>query len=260
MDEFYNLPDDIKAKSILPDFVHDYGYSGKSPALPMCETLGIVNADDKQECQNLTQLVWPHGNQHFCGRIHSYSMLLAEIHEVLVKMLGESYEIEKEYIESHLRSTTYLMVSHKYEISNQVKTNLGLTGHTDKTFLSVLHQNDVNGLEIRLKDGEDDHWIFYQPSSYSSFIVIAGDVMMGWSNDRIKSCFHRVVMEVEEVRYSVGLFSRLKGLIQIPKELVDEKHPLKYKPFENEKYIDFNLSSNHSNKYDMNILEAYCGI
>ncbi|WCJ44467.1 2-oxoglutarate (2OG) and Fe(II)-dependent oxygenase superfamily protein [Euphorbia peplus] len=65
MDEFYNLPDEIKAKSIRPDFVHDYGYSGKSPALPMCETLGIVNADDKQECQNLTQLVWPQGNRHF---------------------------------------------------------------------------------------------------------------------------------------------------------------------------------------------------
>ncbi|WCJ44466.1 2-oxoglutarate (2OG) and Fe(II)-dependent oxygenase superfamily protein [Euphorbia peplus] len=152
------------------------------------------------------------------------------------------------------------MVSHKYERSNQADTNLGLTGHTDKTFLSVLHQNHVNGLEIRLKDGEDDHWIFYQPSSYSSFIVIVGDVMMGWSNDRIKSCFHRVIMEVEEVRYSVRLFSRLKGLIDTPKELVDEEHPLKYMPFENEKYINFNLFSNDPNKYDMNNLKAYCGI
>ncbi|WCJ40856.1 2-oxoglutarate (2OG) and Fe(II)-dependent oxygenase superfamily protein [Euphorbia peplus] len=258
-EQFFKVSDAIKTKYTHPHFGHGY-YGGKSSLFPIAESAKIVNATDKQECRNFTDLMWPHRNQHFYETFHSEAMLLAEMQELVVKMLFESYGLDKEYIKSHIKSTSYLMLIHKYERSNQADSNLGLMGHTDKSFLSILHQNHVKGLEIRLNDGEGDHWIFYEPYSHSSFIVLASDVCMGWSNDRIKSCYHRVVVEGQEVRYSVGLFGFMKGLIETPKKLVDEKHALKYKPFDNQEFVDFYNFDTNPKKFEINNLKAFCGI
>ncbi|WCJ40731.1 2-oxoglutarate (2OG) and Fe(II)-dependent oxygenase superfamily protein [Euphorbia peplus] len=258
VEQLFNVPDEIKTKNIHSNFAH--GYSGKSSILPISESARIVNATDKKELQSFTDLMWPHGNQHFCETVYSHAIVLAEILEVVVKMLFESYGLDKEYCESHLKSTNYLMTLHKYERSDQANTNMGLMGHTDKSFLSILHQNHVKGLEIRLNDGEKDHWMFYEPSSPSSFIVLAADVCMGWSNDRIKPCYHRVTVDSKEARYSIGLFGFMEGLIKAPQEFVDEEHPYKYKPFDNQQFLTFYNSSTDPNKFEINNLKAFCGI
>ncbi|WCJ40645.1 2-oxoglutarate (2OG) and Fe(II)-dependent oxygenase superfamily protein [Euphorbia peplus] len=253
--ELFNLPFEIKSKNTHPRY--GFGYLPKSSTLSIHEGMGIEYATNKQECQNLTNLMWPYGNQHFCETLHAFANLVAEMLEVLVKMLCESYNIEKEYSESHIKSIKYLMRLMKYE-RLEGDINVGLRGHSDRNFLTILHQNHVKGLEIRTNDR--DEWISYEPSSYSSFIVVAGDVCMAWSNDRIKSCYHRVMANDKEVRYSAGMFSLLNGLIKVPKELVDEEHPLKYKPFEQRPYFDFYNSSNDPNKSDTNMIKAFCGI
>ncbi|WCJ18937.1 2-oxoglutarate (2OG) and Fe(II)-dependent oxygenase superfamily protein [Euphorbia peplus] len=257
IEKFFNVPDEIKATYKHPGF--GQGFGGKSSDFPIAESLRIVNALDKQECQNLTDLMWPHGNQHICETLHSEAILLAEMMEFVVKMLFESYGLDEEYTESHLKSTNHLMQMHKYERLNQADTNMGLKPHTDKGFMSILHQNHVKGLEIRLNDGEQ--WIFYEPSSHSSFIVLAADVCMGWSNDRIKSSYHRVVIEEgQEVRYSAGIFDFMKGLIEAPKEMVDDKHPLKYKPFDTQEFLAYCSFGTDPNNYETNSLKAFCGI
>ena len=52
-------------------------------------------------------------------------------------------------------------------------TNVGLIDHTDTTFITVLHQLQVQGLQIKTKD---NLWLDVKPST-SSFIVIAGDAL-----------------------------------------------------------------------------------
>ncbi|CAN1837670.1 Probable 2-oxoglutarate-dependent dioxygenase AOP1 (Fragment) [Linum perenne] len=136
-------------------------------------------------------------------------------------------------------------------------TKLGFKGHTDKSFVSILHQNHVNGLEVRLNDGQ---WVCYQPTSPASFLVLAGDAIMGWSNDRIKSCYHRVMVSGEEVRYAMGLFSFMSGTIEAPQELVDEEHPLKYKAFYHQGLLEYYMKNNTNNKGETNMLKAYCGV
>ncbi|KAJ9178368.1 hypothetical protein P3X46_010256 [Hevea brasiliensis] len=253
LEELFQLPQEVKMKNVNPKPAH--GYMGKISTFPIHEGLGIEYATSEDECQKFTSLMWPDGNGHFCETVHSYAKMVAELQQLLVEMLCESYGIEK-HSESHIKSTTYLLRLLRYRRS-QAETNLGFKGHTDKSFVSILHQNHVKGLEIRTKDGE---WISYEPSSHSSFAVIAGDVCMAWSNDRIKSCYHRVIVEGEEVRYAVGLFSFLTGLIKAPEELVDEEHPLQYYPFEHQGLLDFYQSSNSLNKGDSNMVKAFCGV
>lgn len=62
----------------------------------------------------------------------------------------------------------------KYRAPQKNETNMGFVPHTDKDFITVLHQNGVNGLEVKARDGQ---WftVELQPSSY---IVMSGDGAM----------------------------------------------------------------------------------
>ncbi|KAJ6711750.1 2-OXOGLUTARATE (2OG) AND FE(II)-DEPENDENT OXYGENASE SUPERFAMILY PROTEIN [Salix purpurea] len=251
LEELFNLPHETKKRNTHPKLGH--GYMGKIPGFP--EGLGIEYATKKEECQKFASLMWPDGNEKFCEVIHSFTKIISELHQMVVRMLFESYGIKKDY-EPLISSTNYLLRLLKYGRSLG-ETNVGFKAHMDKTFLTLLYQNPVKGLEIRTKEGE---WITYEPSSPTSFAVIAGDVCMAWSNDRIKSSYHRVVVNSAEDRYALGLFTFLDGVVQVPEELVDDEHPLQYKPFEHQKLLDFYQSYDDPNKRDCNIMKTYCGV
>lgn len=102
-----------------------------------------------------------------------YSKAVAELDQIVMKMIAESYGIEEHY-ESLRGSTTYLLKLIKYKIPHGNEKNLGIVPHTDKSFMSILHQDNVKGLEIKTEDGE---WIEVDPTP-SSFIVMAGDGCM----------------------------------------------------------------------------------
>lgn len=103
----------------------------------------------------------------------SYSKLVSELEQMVKKMVFESYDAEK-YYDSHIQSTTYLLRLIKYRGPQKNETCIGTSCHTDKSFITVLHQNEVCGLEIRTKDGE---WISFKPSP-SSYVVMAGDALL----------------------------------------------------------------------------------
>ena len=82
----------------------------------------------------------------------------------------ESLGVEK-YMEEHMNSANYLLRVMKYKGPQTSDTKLGLNAHTDKNIVTILYQNQVEGLEVQKKDGE---WIKYKPSD-DSFVVMIGD-------------------------------------------------------------------------------------
>ncbi|OWM78223.1 probable 2-oxoglutarate-dependent dioxygenase AOP1 [Punica granatum] len=253
-DELFDLPVEVKSKNINDKPYH--GYVGQIPIIPLHEGLGIDYVTNREEVRKFTELMWSDGNDRFCETVHSYSTIVAELDHMVVRMIFENYGVEKHY-DFHLASTSYLLRFLKYRAPST--TNQGdnaIPRHTDKTFLSILHQNNVNGLEVKTKEGE---WIGFNLTP-SSFVVMAGDASMGWSNDRIRSCDHRVSMKgtITNTRYTLGLFSFLSGIVKVPDELVDEDHPLKYKPFNNVELIHFYASA-EGKKHEYTV-KAYCGI
>ncbi|KAL6334276.1 hypothetical protein AAG906_014676 [Vitis piasezkii] len=96
------------------------------------------------------------GNEHFC--VHCYSKLLSELEQIVMRMVLESYGIENDF-----------------HIGSMNETSISFPPHTDKSFISILHQNQVNGLEIETKDGK---WIRYEPPSLPVFLVMVGEAFM----------------------------------------------------------------------------------
>lgn len=85
-------------------------------------------------------------------------------------MILESYDLDK-YMDEHLDSTKYLLRLMKYKGPKTTETKLGLQSHTDKNIVTILYQNEVEGLEVQTKDGK---WFDVKPSK-GSFIVMIGE-------------------------------------------------------------------------------------
>ncbi|CAM8990542.1 unnamed protein product [Rhodiola kirilowii] len=234
--------------SILPY----HGYIGMQSILGLHESMGIERATTLDGVQKFTNLMFPAGNDSFSQAINVYSNQMAELDRLVIKMVCESYGVES-YYASHVEMTDYLLRVMKYNGLGSSEPKTGLLPHTDKSFTTILHQNQVKGLEVKTKKGD---WICYNPLP-CSFLILAGDAAMAWSNERIHSPEHRVIISSDKARYSLGVFSHNKGTIDIPKELIGVGHPPRFKSFEHHGFLHFSAKA-PGQKRDSSIT-AYCG-
>lgn len=249
----FELPSEVKARnsSNLPY----HGYYKPEQYMPLLESFGIEHAPVLDGIRSFTDLLWPNGNEQFCEIVHLYAKQVSELEQLITRMVFENYGVKK-YVDAHINSTTYLLRVAKYnppQIDDE-ESKIGAVAHTDKNFVTILHQNEVDGLEVQTKDGE---WITYKPS-VQSFVVMAGEPFLAWSNNRIYAPLHRVMMKGEKPRYSLALFSTTKDKIQVPKELVDEEHPLHFKPFDYMGLLRFYTED--VNRMAVCTIKDYCGI
>ncbi|CDP08608.1 unnamed protein product [Coffea canephora] len=249
--ELFNLPMETKLLNTIPDRPA-FGYIRPRPETPVHETVGIEDSTTIGAVQSFANVIWPSGNDHFCETIHSYTKQVSEVNRLVSRMIFESYGVGK-YSDSHIESTSYLLRANAYRVPHEKEPNLGIIPHTDTSFVSVVKQDSVQGLQVQLKDGT---WIpVHLPQS--SFAVMAGDAMLAWSNGRVHPCFHRVIMK-EKARFSIALFSFHKGVVQVPKELADDNYPLRFKSFDHFGLLNFRLKNPALSCQER--VKAYCGI
>jgi len=252
-DELFGLSSETKIQNINEKPYH--GYVGQMSYVPLHEGLGIDYATTSQGVQSFTNLMWPNGNESFCESSVSFSRTVAEMEQMVIRMLFESYGVEM-YTESHIESTTYLLRFLKYRAPDINETTMAFPSHTDKSFLTILYQNHVSGLEVRTRDEE---WISVEFPP-SSFIVMAGDACKAWSNGRVLSPNHRVTMDMKgkETRYTIALFSFLSKMVKTPEEFVCDEQPLQFKPFVHVDLLKF-YDTDHGRR-SQNILKDFCGV
>ncbi|KAI3455375.1 hypothetical protein Pfo_012038 [Paulownia fortunei] len=252
-DDLFDLPTEVKVQNINEKPYH--GYVGQMPIVPLHEGLGIDYATTVEGAQSFTNLMWANGNDSFCESSMSFAKTVAELEKLVIRMLFESYGVQK-HVESHIEATTYLLRFLKYRSPEVGETTMAFPSHTDKSFITILYQNHISGLEIRARDGE---WInvTFPPSS---FVVMAGDACKAWSNDKVLSPNHKVTMDKngKETRYTIALFSFLSKMVEVPEELVDDEHPLQFKPFVHVDLLKF-YDTDYGRR-SQNILKDFCGV
>ncbi|KAI3716305.1 hypothetical protein L6452_23543 [Arctium lappa] len=259
MQQLFDLPLETKLKNrSSKPFL---GYCGFLPGQPLYESMGIADPNILEKTESFTKIFWPEGNPEFSTVIQAYSKKLLKLNETVRRMVLESLGLEK-YMVEHMGSTNYLFRVMKYRRPETDESDHGLDAHTDKSMITILHQNQVGGLEVQTKSGD---WMKIKLSP-NSFIVMVGDSFYAWTNGRLHAPIHRVksASRVED-RYSLALFSIPKAgyVVKAPEEFVDEQHPLLFRPFELIEFFQYYGSEAGQNAQVQDAqspLKIYCGV
>ncbi|GFP94695.1 gibberellin 2-beta-dioxygenase 8 [Phtheirospermum japonicum] len=132
--------------------------------------------------------------EHFAVTVSELAQTLADI---LAEEMGRSTSFFKE---TCLPNSCYLRLN-RYPACPMHDQMLGIIPHTDSSFLTVLHQDGIGGLQL-VKNGK---WIAVKPNP-DTLIINIGDLFQAWSNDLYKSVEHRVVANPRNERFSTAYF------------------------------------------------------
>ncbi|XP_060211150.1 probable 2-oxoglutarate-dependent dioxygenase AOP1 [Lycium barbarum] len=252
----FPLETKLETKSTIPM----HGYLGQYPQLPAYESLGIADVLKSESVDSIANIFWPDGNPDFSNVLKTFSEPLVELDETIKKMILESLGL-KSYIDEFLESYFYNFRFTHYNpalVNGEEGDKPGLSIHTDSGFLTFIFQNSVNGLEVQTKNGE---WIDVNIAP-NSLVVIVGDSFMAWTNGRLHSPVHRVTLSENSERFSIPLFTVPKEgyIIEPRKELVDEEHPLLFKPYNILELYKFVMSKEGASKAGSEAFKAFCGV
>ncbi|KAM0939007.1 putative oxoglutarate/iron-dependent dioxygenase, non-heme dioxygenase domain-containing protein [Dioscorea sansibarensis] len=250
IEEVFRLPLETKMGNSS-----DFPYGGFINVPDMAfESLRLDEAPTLDAAKRFTRLMWPEGNLKFCNTVWSFAKHLHELAGMVMRMILQSMGVEK-HVDSFSEELACGLRLSRYWFSPDegIKSRMG--SHTDPSFLTIVCQHEVPGLEVQT---QEDSWIRVTPLP-NAFTIMLGDAFEAWTNGRLKAPVHRVAITSKETRYSVlfGLRPRDSALVQTPEELVDENHPLLFRPYYYNEYIKFKFSE--EGKKAKNALKVFCG-
>ena len=178
-----------------------------------------------------------------------------KIMEILLRSLGDGFErkYESEFKDCHgyLRVNNYSQpqthhnpddhhdhVNHNHHDDHDDEVE-GLGMHTDMSCVTIVYQDKAGGLQVRSEEGE---WVDISPCE-GTLLVNIGDMLQAWSNERLRSSEHRVVLRRTRgrSRFSLAFFWCFGDdkVVAAPDEVVGEGAERAYKPFVCLDYLKF---------------------
>ncbi|KAL6865280.1 hypothetical protein ACP4OV_016431 [Aristida adscensionis] len=173
--------------------------------------------------------------------VHAYAGKVAVLEATVRRMVLESVGATAEYMDELGKSTAFLLRLSEYAAGAVDDGKLGLSTHRDPGILAVISQNDVDGLEVECRRGEDG-WA--RPSlSGGSFLVVAGDMLTVLTNGQVYNPAHRM-MPGDETRYSSVFFCIPSdgATVSAIDEAVDAGRSALFRPFKFREYLKFSFT------------------
>nr|ALE99283.1 gibberellin 20 oxidase [Annona squamosa] len=167
--------------------------------------------------------------QEYCDAMSHLSLRIMEL-------LGMSLGVGRTHFREFFEGNDSIMRLNYYPPCQKPNLTLGTGPHCDPTSLTILHQDEVGGLQVFV----DDDWRYIRPRR-DAFVVNIGDTFMALSNGRFQSCLHRAVVNSQTPRKSLAFFlcPEMNKVVNPPSRLVDSNHPRKYPDFTWSSFLNF---------------------
>ncbi|KAE8697621.1 transcription factor GLABRA 3-like isoform X1 [Hibiscus syriacus] len=200
-------------------------YTPRLIASPYFESLRASGPDFFSSSEASIHELFGQGRPEFSEMLQEYgskmTKLSKRIIEIILESLGEGYE---KFFDSEFENCHGYMRISNYKPADSVKEKEveGLGMHTDMCCITIVYQ--------------DEH-------------VNIGDLMQAWSNGRLRSSEHRVVLRLFRNRLSLAFFWCFEDqkVIAEPDEIVGTRTPRIYSPFVCLKYVEFRESNEVGN-------------
>ncbi|CAI9753054.1 unnamed protein product [Fraxinus pennsylvanica] len=199
-----------------------FGYSHDNSLEP-----DVINYFKSALGEDFEEAGWVY--QKYCEAMRNLSLVILELLEI-------SLGVDKSHYRKLFEEGNSLMRCNSYPPCKEAGLTLGTGPHCDPNSLTILHQDQVGGLEIFA----NNKWLAIRPRP-DAFVVNIGDTFMALCNGRYKSCLHRAVVNKEKVRRSLVYFVSPKEdkILRPPQDLLRNDEARKYPDFKWSDLLEF---------------------
>ncbi|XP_023739965.1 1-aminocyclopropane-1-carboxylate oxidase homolog 1 [Lactuca sativa] len=190
----------------------------------------VANWRDTFYCPMAPDPPQPHELPSACRDIlMEYSKEVMKLGINLFKLISEALQLNPDHLIKLGCAEGLAVLGHYYPPCPQPELAIGTNTHTDNTFITILLQDEIGGLQLL----HQNHWINIPPNP-KALVANVGDLLQLISNDKVFSAQHRVLANKIGPRVSVASFFTTGDLqtsmvCEPIKELISEENPAKYR-------------------------------
>ncbi|KHN04099.1 gibberellin 20 oxidase 1-D-like [Glycine soja] len=224
-----------------------------SSKLPWKETLSFHYSADKssKSVEDYFLNVMGEDFRKFGSVFQEYCEAMSKLSLGIMELLGMTLGVGRECFRDFFEGNESVMRLNYYPPCQKPELALGTGPHCDPTSLTILHQDQVEGLQVFV----DGRWYSVAPKE-DAFVVNIGDTFMALSNGLFKSCMHRAVVNNKIVRKSLAFFlcPNRDKVVTPPEDLISNENPRTYPDFTWPSLLEFTQKHYRS---DTETLDAF---